>query len=299
MRSSLYLAALPLILSYSATATYLPQERFIAFESRNLQRAEVGVKGSLAARNAHPVACAGASACAAADPFAAVDEVQPSVGRRWDDIEVIYRREIDLTSRNAKIHIQSPHEIKEEFKKAGHKIKEGFDKAGNWIKTKAAPWLKKNALEIAGDVVSALPIPGVEEAGLAMKAASVAEKIATAAKKGVSVAKKVKSVDDKAQNAQQNIQTAKQKVKGKGHKRDAGAELASQLRENIHSLLPRSGLVARDADMLPRRFVSTVKATLTKVLEREAAADPAALADGRIFRRAVISIFEAADALME
>ncbi|MCJ1402254.1 hypothetical protein MMC11_005474 [Xylographa trunciseda] len=294
MKSLLFLSALSLISSYSATATYLPQGRFTVLESRDLQHAEFG---PLIARNAYPFACAGASACAEADPFATPDELQLNLGRRSDYIEAIHQREIGLLSRDAKIHIQSPHEIKEEFKNAGHKIKEGFDKAGNWIKTKAAPWLKKNALEIAGDVVSALPIPGVEEAGLAMKAASVAEKIASAAKKGVSAAKKVVDVKDKAQNTQQNIQTAKQKVKG--HKREAEPELASQLLDNIHSLLPRDGLVARDADMLPRRFVGMIKTTLTQVLERETAADPEALADGRIFERAVDSILEVADALAE
>ncbi|MCJ1381301.1 hypothetical protein MMC17_004411 [Xylographa soralifera] len=297
MKSSLYLAALPLIFSYSATAAYLPQEKFSVLGSRRSQDAEVGARAFLATRDAHPNACAGAFACAKAGPFVAADELHLSLGRRSDYIEAIYRREVELLSRDAKIHIQSPHEIKEEFQKAGHKIKEGFDKAGNWVKTKAAPWLKNHALEIVGDVVSALPIPGVEEAGLAVKAASVAEKIASAAKKGVSAAKKVEDVKDKAQNAQQNIQTAKQKVKG--HKRDAEAELASQLLGNIYNLLPRSRLVARDADMLPRRFVSTIKTTLTEVLKREAAADSEALADGRIFQRAVDSLFEVADALME
>ena len=249
------------------------------------------------ARDAHPNACAGASACAKAHPYVASDELYSSLGRRSDYIDALYWREVDLFSRDAKIHIQSPHEIKEEFKNAGNKMKEGFDKAGKWIKTKAAPWLKKNALEIAGDVVSALPIPGVEEAGLVMKAASVAEKIASAAKKGVSVAKKVEDVKDKAQNAQQNIQTAKQKLKG--HKRDAEAEFTDQLVDNIYNLLPRSRLITRDTDMLPRKFVSTIKTTLAEVLEREAATDPEALVDGRLFQRAVNSMFEVADALME
>ena len=130
-----------------------------------------------------------------------------------------------------------------------------------------------------------------------MKAASVAEKIASAAKKGVTAAKKVEDVKDKAQNAQQNIQTAQQKVKG--HKRDAEAELTSQLLGNIYSLLPRSRVVARDSSVLPRRFVSAVKTTLTEVLARESAADPEALADGRLFQRAVNSVSEVADALME
>ncbi|MCJ1284414.1 hypothetical protein MMC26_003746 [Xylographa opegraphella] len=208
-------------------------------------------------------------------------------------MEALYRRDPDLSARDAKVHVKSPHQIKEEFKKAGHKMKEGFDKAGKWIKTKAAPWLKNHALEIAGDVVSALPVPGVQEAGLAMKAASVAEKVASAAKKGVKAAKKAVSVNDKAQN----VQTAKQKAKG--HKRDAGAELTRRLLGNIYTLRPRGRLVARDADMLPRRFVSAVHATLADILAREAAADPAALADGRIFRRAVDSILEVADVLME
>ncbi|MCJ1432958.1 hypothetical protein MMC27_002316 [Xylographa pallens] len=291
MKSSLYLAALPLIFSYSATAAYLPQERFSVLKSQGFQDAEVGVRAFLGARNAHP------NACTKSNPYVASDEFYSSLGRRSDYTDAIYRREVDLFSRDAKIHIQSPHEIKEEFQKAGNKIKEGFDKAGNWIKTKAAPWLKKNALEIAGDVVSALPIPGVEEAGLAMKAASVAEKIASAAKKGVKVAKKVEDVKDKAQDAQQKIETAKEKVKG--HKRNAESELKGQLLGNIYNLLPHSRLVARDADMLPRRFVRTLKTTLTEVLEREAAADPEALADGRLFQRAVSSMSEVADALME
>ena len=249
------------------------------------------------ARDAHPYACAEASACERTIPSVAADKLYRSSGRRSDYIEATYRRGVDLLPREAKIHIQSPHEIKEEFQKAGHKMKEGFDKAGNWIKTKAAPWLKNHALEIVGDVVSALPLPGVEEAGLAMKAASVAEKIASAAKKGVKVAKKVEDVKDKAQSAQQNVQTAKQKVKG--HKREAEAKLTSRLLDNIYDLLPRSRLVARDADMLPRRFVSTIKTTLAEVLEREAAADPEALADGRLLQRAVDSMFEVADMLME
>ncbi|MCJ1382486.1 hypothetical protein MMC17_005599 [Xylographa soralifera] len=133
----------------------------------------------------------------------------------------------DLFARNPKIFGKSKtntgegnNGIKPEANKGHSKIKAGAEAAKHYLKSPT------NDLGLAGDVLSFLPVPGVEEAGLVMKGASMAEKAdkvekvgkaAEYARKGRKAAHKVsdgvgKANDllGKAQDFQSNVQNAQQ-----------------------------------------------------------------------------------------
>ena len=167
----------------------------------------------------------------------------------------------DLSARKAKFLGKSTPKtegqnngIKPGTSKAHTKLKAGAEAAKHYLKSPT------NDLGLAGDVLSVLPIPGVEEAGLVMKGASVAEqaeqagKAAEYARKGLKAAHKVsdgvgKANDllGKAQDLQSNIQTAQQvagqvKQSVQGKKRNRGRALEAVV-------FARRGWRSRDGDL--------------------------------------------------
>ncbi|MCJ1476583.1 hypothetical protein MMC13_005249 [Lambiella insularis] len=199
--SPVILVTLPFIFSYAASASYLPPKNLDVIESRDLGDLEQDFKQSrfIVPREAGPCANAEVNLDASADVFSA-----GLLPRSIYAKDLLYR---GATGQENRV------EIRKEFERAGKTIKKGFEKAGKtskqdsdkarqglrqgfgkaeqWLKTEAAPWLKDNALEIATDVVSAIPLPGAGEIGMVIKAAGFAEKAAIAVKKGIRIAKKV------------------------------------------------------------------------------------------------------------
>ncbi|MCJ1392001.1 hypothetical protein MMC18_004868 [Xylographa bjoerkii] len=171
----------------------------------------------IGAREADPYACAGACSHAESD--------------------VHQRSLFDTALTEREIATRDVYEILKRDPSASNSgkvengIKAGAKAAKNYLKSPV------NDLGLAGDVLSLLPIPGVEEAGFAIKGVSVAEKAekvtkaAEYARKGLKAAHKVNDVVGKAndvvgkvQDVQSNVQTAqqvvgqvKQSMQGKKH----------------------------------------------------------------------------------
>lgn len=129
------------------------------------------------------------------------------------DVSLVTRDINRLASR--KLHIASPHEIKVKFQEAGKKMGQGFKTAGKWLHDKAGPWLKNHALDIASGIVTAIPVPGMAAAGVAMKVASGVKTAVTIAKNAAKAAKTAVDIKGKVDNAKAAVNNAKGKGKGK------------------------------------------------------------------------------------
>jgi hypothetical protein len=258
------------------------------------------------------------------------------------DIHLVARDINILISR--KFHFPSPKRIKAAFKKAHQTLKQGFHKAGKVIKSgtqkvgkfmhdEARPWLKKNALTIAGGLVTAMPLPGIQGVGVAMVAANMAKtaatigktvatavKVAKAAKAAKNVVKGAQRVNDATSGIQNAIQQfikrevieARAETLAKTHMDIAAMQALAGLRRDLQPamqmighILRRHGIVMRNhPSVVTARFAESAGAVVDHLMKREAEPEADADADpeaalNRLWERTVAGLTDAVDVLWE
>ncbi|MCJ1399618.1 hypothetical protein MMC11_002820 [Xylographa trunciseda] len=225
MKPCVVLAALPVLLpplAFAFPSTY-PSSNILTY--RGLPHPSDVVPGAfqIGARQPNPYPCAGACSHAATDthPPALFSTDPPERDLAVRAVSEILQRAASaatparhLSARNALLGLSAAHAAE-----LGHAVKAGAKAAGQYVKSPT------NDLGLAGDVLSVLPVPGVEEAGLAIKGVSVAAKAEKAGKaaayasKGLKAAHRVNDAVGKAQDVvgrvqdvQSRVQTAQQVV---------------------------------------------------------------------------------------
>ena len=232
------LAALPILLRPAVHAYPSTHHSTDNLASRGPSLPSYGITNTV--READPYACAGACSNAKTDinPRSLSSTASSEHELATRAVDKILQRAPSATLLARDLFPRTPKVLAKPKTKTGgdsNAIKPGARSKLQAGAAAAKHYLKSptNDLGLAGDVLSVLPIPGVEQVGLVMKGASMAakaEKVGKAAayaRKGVKAAQKVGEGVGKAQDVQSAVQTAQQvagqvEQSGKGGKSGPG-----------------------------------------------------------------------------